>query len=380
MLVKLAVALLAGSALAIDDGIDEGYFKPAHLGQAGVATGYWLTEAAQKDRAVCLDGTPGVYYHRPGTGQGAKKWYIHQQGGGWCESYSSCYSRALGDLGSSKNYPKAATFEGGYFDTDPKNNPMMYDWNLGYLKYCDGNSFSGSNITSQPYSNLTLHFRGRHILDAAIEDLLQNRGLKDATDVVVSGCSAGGLATFLHCDYWAEKIQQAGSRAKVVCMPDSGFFLDYEGPPKYHSGMIWAFYAQNSSSGVNQQCISAHSSTKDEWMCMFAEHTAPHIKTPTFPLQSVYDSWQVNNDLDSQDPATINEWGANLTKLIHTNLLNQPQHSVFLDSCLHHCGGWDNIRINGDLQAVGFQKWYEGQVRSPYIQGKPYKCDACCQP
>ena len=29
--------------------------------------------------SVCLDGTPSVYYHRPGTGSGANKWYIHQQ-------------------------------------------------------------------------------------------------------------------------------------------------------------------------------------------------------------------------------------------------------------------------------------------------------------
>ena len=55
--------------------------------------------------------------------------------------------------------------------------------------------------------------------------------------------------------------------------------------------MIWAFSQQNSSSGVNEQCIAGNAGA--EWRCMFAEHTSPFIRTPTFPLQSVYDSWQV---------------------------------------------------------------------------------------
>ena len=33
---------------------------------------------------------------------------------------------------------------GGYcFSTDIKDNPIMHDWNVAYLKYCDGGSFSG---------------------------------------------------------------------------------------------------------------------------------------------------------------------------------------------------------------------------------------------
>lgn len=360
------------------------HFVQPQAGQAGAAMGYWMTEAAQQDKAVCLDGTPAVYYHRPGTGSGSNKWYIHHEGGGWCESYGSCYQRALTTLGSSSTYPKTANLEGGYFDTNPASNPQMYNWNAVYLKYCDGNSFSGSNSTAQPWGNLTLHFRGKHILDGMINDLLNNRGLKVATDIVVSGCSAGGLATFLHCDYWRDRVgqTQGHNAAKMVCMPDSGFFLDYEGPPKYHSGMIWAFRAQNSTSGVNQACISAHQRTGDTQMCMFAEHTAPFVQTPTFPLQSAYDSWQCPNDLGSNDPTLINQWGANLTRLVQQNLLipGQGRHSVFLDSCYHHCGEWGSIRINGDTQPIAFQKWYEGQQKQPYIQNKPYKCDACCSP
>ena len=41
----------------------------------------------------------------------------------------------------------------------------------------------------------------------------QYKGLGDATDVVISGCSAGGLASYLHCDQWAEVIH--GAEGKI---------------------------------------------------------------------------------------------------------------------------------------------------------------------
>ena len=205
--------------------------------------------------------------------------------------------------------------------------------------------------------------------------MLTIRGLSEATDVVVSGSSAGGLhflalhplaaglshsawryiylsvtrhcqcagglATSLQCDAWSERILTEGAmKAKVVCVPDSGLFLDYEGAPKYHSGMTWAFHQQNSSSGVDVSCIKSETPTSN---CMFAEHTMKHISTPLFPLQSEYDSWQTAYDLGSADAAKINTYGEKLTGLVRTNLLNQKQHGIFLDNCHHHCGAWGHL-------------------------------------
>lgn len=54
-----------------------------------VATGYFLTEAAANSSAKCLDGTPSLYYHRPGFDSGAQKWFVFMQGGGWCNTASA---------------------------------------------------------------------------------------------------------------------------------------------------------------------------------------------------------------------------------------------------------------------------------------------------
>ena len=93
-------------------------------------------------------------------------------------------------------------------------------------RYCDGGSFSGNNDTVQPYKGATLHWRGKRIREAAYAELLANHGLKDATDAVISGCSAGGLATFLHTDQWCDALAEDAKGIKCVGMPDSGFFRE----------------------------------------------------------------------------------------------------------------------------------------------------------
>ena len=75
--------------------------------------------------ARCLDGTPAADYIHKGTA--STKWYIHHQGGGWCESWDDCLGRSGGDLGSSKGYPATSDLGSGYFSTDPAQNPMMHD-------------------------------------------------------------------------------------------------------------------------------------------------------------------------------------------------------------------------------------------------------------
>jgi len=372
LLVFRAAAAPTSPYIGIMDGYQPALNMEADFSDPALMTGYFLTEAFKTDDAKCLDGTPGLYYFRKGSGDGANKWYIHQEGGGWCESLDACLGRSKTHLGSSSGYSRTVSQSIGYFSVNSSVNPMMYNWNSVYFKYCDGASFSGSNASTTVVDGTTLHWRGKHVLHGGITDLLLNRGLAKATDVVVSGCSAGGLATFLHCDTWSERILTEGNMgAKVVCVPDSGLFLDYEGPPKYHSGMTWAFHQQNSSSGVDATCISSENPTSN---CMFAEHTMKHISTPTFPLQSEYDSWQTGNDLGSTDVAKINKYGAALSTLVQNNLLNQTQHGIFLDSCHHHCGDWGLIFIDGDNSPSALSKWYYGSSKQSWIQGKTYPC------
>lgn len=49
--------------------------------------------------------------------------------------------------------------------------------------------------------------------------------LGDATDVIITGQSAGGLATYNWANYIKTNIVKPS--AKIVAAPDSGIFLDY---------------------------------------------------------------------------------------------------------------------------------------------------------
>jgi len=334
----------------------------------------FLTTEAVADGAVCLDGSPSAYYYNEGAE--TSKFYIHQEGGGWCGSDEDCLSRSKGDLGSSKAYPKTRVFNTGYFSSDPLINPLMHNFSKIYLPYCDGGSQTGDLTLPVNVKSSTIYYRGHRILRAMIPALM-NRMLKGATDVVISGCSAGGLSTYLHADEWGAALPGT----KVVALPDSGFFLDYNSSANgYSSSMRWVFDAMNSTGGVPAACRAANPS--DPALCIFAEHVAPTLKVPFFPMQSQYDSWQIGNDLRNKDQAAINAYGLKLRGLVEKNLLATNTHNgVFLDACYHHCGDW-GITIDGDSTAVAFQTWYNSLgtagAKQEWVNRSSYPCASCC--
>jgi len=94
--------------------------------------------------AVCLDGSAPGYYFRPGKESGANKWILHFEGGGWCYlGVEDCYNRSHSHLGSSSTWSSTQAFYGA-LSPDQQTNPAFYNWNMVFLKYCDGGSFSAS--------------------------------------------------------------------------------------------------------------------------------------------------------------------------------------------------------------------------------------------
>ena len=80
----------------------------------------------------------------------------------------------------------------GYISDNQDVNPYMYNWNTVYVPYCDGACYTGSNSTKTIVNGEEIHFRGKNIVDSIIDDLLENKKLKNATAMVITGSSAGG--------------------------------------------------------------------------------------------------------------------------------------------------------------------------------------------
>ena len=101
---------------------------------------------------MCLDGSPAGYYIGEGNGSGADKWIVYQGGGAWCYTEQDCLGRSKTMLGTSTVWKNKTVEAYGIFSDNKTVNGEFYNWNVAYLMYCDGASFSGYRYISCFYS------------------------------------------------------------------------------------------------------------------------------------------------------------------------------------------------------------------------------------
>ena len=252
-----------------------------------------MPDAVTTLNARCLDGSPGGYYWRSAANpDDASKFALILNGGGWCYDAEDCVGRSHTDLGSSKGWASTIA-DDGITSSDPAFNPTFAGFNVAYLYYCDGTSYSGNLSEPLVVNGTTLHFRGFSILNAFIQHLQQHRNLNSASHVVLSGHSAGGLGTYMHTDHVRSLLP---SNVVYGAMPDAGFFLDApntKGEYVYTDKM--RTIATISQSISDDGCMAAHPS--DGWRCIMAEFVFPYITSDLHIIQSSYDSFQLGNVL-----------------------------------------------------------------------------------
>lgn len=246
--------------------------------------------SAKKSGAVCLDGSEPAYYHRPGVGPSERLWIIHFNGGAWCFDSKACFERSHSSLGSTNKLPASPPIIQGINSPDPNINPDFHDWNLVWVVYCDGASFTGNQdrpLISE--SGETIYMRGKRVLNAIINDVLKNRNLQEAEALILTGSSAGSMTAIFQADYVASKLPKT---IPVRVFSDAGFFIDTSSIGGKNLNEIFRniYEMQNSSSGLNQDCIK-DVGIKKGWQCFFPSKAVNYVKTPIFVLNSLYDIW-----------------------------------------------------------------------------------------
>lgn len=334
--------------------------------------------------ARCLDGSTAGYYFTPGHGSGGNKFYIDHQGGGWCETMERCLQRSTTTHGSSLDWPEEAEWRKSHlFSTSPDDNPLVYNWNKVYIRYCDGSSFTSNQQDPVEVDGVMLHMRGISILDAVMADLsTSDKGLATATDAIIGGCSAGGLSAILHCDRWTDHIKGHSPNAKVVCAPESGFFVDYR---PLVSDRVTFFDLMGHTALLHNPVLPTNCVDNTEGMlfqCMFPEMIAQHLETPLFVMQSKYDDWARGAiEMADGDVGVANTLGDYaLDVLIQSGISTNEANGGFIDSCTRHCNGF-NVEIDGMKKAVALEVWYEGLLAGEerlFLQNNTYPCDDCC--
>ncbi|XP_010325632.1 pectin acetylesterase 8-like isoform X1 [Solanum lycopersicum] len=347
--------------------------------------------------AVCLDGSPPAYHHDKGFGTGVNSWLIQMEGGGWCNNVTTCLSRKNTRLGSSKQMVENLAFS-GILSNKPQFNPDFYNWNRVKVGYCDGSSFTGDVQEVNPITKL--HFRGARVFLAVMEELLA-KGMKNAENAILSGCSAGGLTSILHCDSFKALLPMG---AKVKCFSDAGYFIDVKdisGAPHIEEYFRDVVSLHGSAKNLPPVCTSR---LKPD-LCFFPQNVAQHVRTPLFLVNAAYDSWQIKNILapDVADPYGV--WlnckldilkcssrqlqimhGYRLLFLRALNALGpSSSRGYFINSCYAHCQTevqetWyraDSPKLANKTIAKALGDWFYD--KNPFQKiDCPYPCDKTC--
>eukprot|EP00055_Hartaetosiga_balthica_P012817 m.63481 g.63481 ORF g.63481 m.63481 type:complete len:409 (-) comp8071_c1_seq1:1731-2957(-) len=336
---------------------------------------------ASKHNAKCLDGSLPGFYISEGLDT---HWVLYFRGGGWCSDENNCLERSKTSYGSSTHLPSTYEFKDGYTADDPEVNPVFSNFTRVILWYCDGASFAGMKRSPIEVNGTLLYFRGRANLDAMVEDLIINYNLSRATDVLLSGGSAGGLATFLHADYVPSILPKTVKKYKVS--PSSGFFLNhtnFDNEAIYPNMIRYIYKMQNVSGSVSTTCRDDRMG-EQHFECMFAQVAYKYIQSPIFLLQSQLDAWQLTNIYPQSEQVSwknclseeflnctttqiddLNAYGQYLLALARESPAFQKKgNGGFFHSCFDHdsqqSSGWTHYTVNVTMKDAANSWWNSG--------------------
>ncbi|CAH9141067.1 unnamed protein product [Cuscuta epithymum] len=354
-----------------------------------------LIQGAAAKGAVCLDGTLPGYHIDLGYGSGSNSWLIQMEGGGWCNTIRSCVYRKTTRRGSSNFMEKNLPFT-GILSNKAEENPDFYNWNRIKVRYCDGASFTGDSENQAAQ----LQFRGQRIYQAAMDELM-SKGMRHAEQSLLSGCSAGGLASILHCDEFRSLFP---SSTRVKCLSDAGLFMDatdVSGGRSLRNVFAGVVSVQDLVKTLPQSCTYHFDPTS----CFFPQNLIGNIKTPLFILNAAYDSWQLQESLTPPSADPNGSWHScrldnqkcsksqiDFLQEFRNKMLNtlkgitaSKQTGLFINSCFAHCQSerqdtWfadDSPVISNKAIALAVGDWYFDRARATYIDCA-YPCDRSC--
>ncbi|KAJ1286601.1 hypothetical protein BS78_03G364900 [Paspalum vaginatum] len=331
-----------------------------------------LVAGAREKGAVCLDGSPAGYHLRRGFGSGAHSWLIYLQGGGWCNTVKSCSDRKTTEFGSSK-FMRAVEFT-GILSNHHLENPDFYDWNIVVIRYCDGASFAG-DAEGEDLDGTKLFFRGLRIWEAVVDELMA-KGMDNAKQALLTGCSAGSLAALLHCDNFRGRFPQEVS---VKCLSDAGFFIDEKdlsGKRSIRSLINGVVHLQNVREVLPTKCLQKKDPTE------IRNILAPN---GSYPGQE-WTSCKANiRNCSSTQIDILHGFKKKLVSELKVAEENKDW-GLFIDSCFTHCQTPFNIswysqispRLGNKSIAEAVGDWYFGRRQDVKQIDCKYPCNPTC--
>ena len=195
---------------------------------------------------------------------------------------------------------------------------------------------------------------------------------------MLSGSSAGGIATYIWADYIADMLNPM---TRFYSVPDSGMFLDpsqiessLSGSNLYYRGDDKVFFeiANKDENLPNSKCVAAN--PDEPWECFSIQSALPHLETTSLFLQSSYDQYIINYlmhfnclkegvsgyslaDCNSTQMGVIEFYRSYYLKYIDEQIIPKG-HSIWTISCSWHAGAYIDKFYDDELQKVPMVKGY----------------------
>jgi len=346
-------------------------------------------ELAEERGAQCLDHSPAGYYIRV---QDPQHWVVFLEGGGLCVETVDCIIRAVDSpTGSSKYWHNHTTPENNHMLTEDSPLNPFANWSHVYLPYCSGDTWLG-NSKGPHLTLLGLQMSGHLILETALERLANTTAFAKATEVVLGGTSAGGIGTFHHADWFAEKVGQlaaaAGATApRVAAFPVEGIFFPAKFPvlyPEFAVGLrqpVDDFFSDwvtgvFSPTWMHAGCLQG-AKTKDfeEAHCFDISVMFEYIETPIFVLTNQFDKLMIHDmgiclscDVKSTPTSTAGNYMRFFGQLMNQTLAHfhaaRPSAGIFATSEYHHDENFNGLfrdhekKISGVSLRSAIERWY----------------------
>ncbi len=316
--------------------------------------------------ALCNDGSPPVFYFRPGYADDLDKWLIVLQDGGACASDAACTTRGRNTnrYFLSSTVPEVSdTFTAdGILSLLPTVNPDFARFNHVLLHYCSSDAYAGD--TERMVDGNLWQFRGKVIVDALIEQLLtqplDGLSLKQAKQVLVAGSSTGALGVHNNLDRIAARLPGV----KVKGIVDSAWIPagtipfqlgTYATRPDQPAGMAY-WNAQPDAS-----CVAAN--TQRPAACLMQSVATPYIATPIFVYADQRDVNILTQLGIARSPTSADEgdYVLGFATAIRDSLRTSAPAYFGANVTIHNVLFWGPFyRITTDAETLGetLHRWY----------------------
>jgi len=258
-----------------------------------------------------------------------------------------------------------------------------------HVPYCTQDLHSGT-VTRPGAEQWGLYFSGHLVYKAVLDALDARAGLAGATEIILTGASAGGIGTWINLDYTAARYP----RARVVGAPIAGFYFyvyPYTGPNHTSSELsdfsegAWPHHVALWQSYANEACVAAQGAAR----CMLSNASFPFVASATFATEAGTDQvvlldhdWLPDQYRDlPPEREYMAEWHANMTVALSPLLdTADSRHGAFNPACfIHTTFAHDAPTIGGVSYQTALGNWFFNRT-SPAGYKLADSCGIECNP